>query len=544
MLYSKWKPTAPILYSLMIALLFAAFLLLARAHISKNPLRADEVDYYRSMESVVTLGLPLYYAGEVSLRPESLIHLSTRRLGGKQFDFYRFRPETGVFKETFFALTDGASRYTYGMWHPPLYIYLGSLYFRWVPLTPATSWGLRYFNLIFSLGIFAGMIALSRTVYRTRSGLAAVLAALLYTLNGLAVRGAILIDYNATLGPCVATWFAVAYLRSERSRRSYIGLGIMTVLAFLTGLGIGGALLTGVIVYVALTGQIRRVWRALAVVGGGFLAFFPVFLALARLLDLPFSQPFLHNLQRVGARFDLAWLVAQTRAAFEFSVFYSREVGYPMILLGLALFAWLLITRQASHTPTRLFVPILVAVGFLLQGSLRAEAYGFAKYILFLLPLLCVYLAGEVMDRFFVAPVSRWGRFVIGSVFVVVILLQAQNSAEWLQRPGSTLYFVGEQGIESISQQARALTATDETILSSKDVAFFADRKFVQWYGALLSNVTTLQRWVGANHIRVLASNVYLLDAASPEVAAYLARTFPRSVQDGDFRLIYASVTP
>lgn len=543
MIRNPGKPHARILYGLIIVLIFVAFLLLAHAQIQKNPLRADEVDYYRSMESVVTLGLPLYYAGEVNLRPESLINLSTQRLGGQQFDFYRFRPETGILKETFFALTNGASRYTYGLWHPPLYIYLGSLYFRVIPLTPLTSSGLRYFNLIFSLGIFAGMIAFSRVLYGARPGLTAALAVLLYTLNSLAVRGAILIDYNATLGPCVAIWFAVAYLRRERGRGGYLGLGLLTVLAFLTGLGIGSALLAGVCVYTVISGRVRHSWRALAAVIAGFLAFFPIFLAFARLANVPFSQPFLHNLQRVGARLDLTWLVAQIRAALEFSAFYSREVGYPVILLGLALGVSLCITRQARRAPARSLAPILVVVGFLLQGSLRAEAYGFAKYILFLLPLFFVYLAGEIVHLLFVAPAPHWRRLLVGSALVAVILLQAQNSVEWVRRPGSTLYFAGEQGIESISQQARALTAPDEAILSSKDIAFFADRKFVQWYGALLSDVATLQRWVATKQIRVLVSNARLLDVASLEVTDYLARTFPLSAQDGDFRLLRAPDT-
>jgi len=544
MIHNAWNQRSTFLYGFAIFLIFVAFLLLAQAHISKNPLRGDEVDYYRSMENVFTLGLPLYYAGEVNLQTEALLHLSTRRLAGAQFEFYRFRPETGVLKETFFAIKDGTSRYTYGMWHPPLYIYLGALWFRLVPLTPITSSGLRYFNLIFSIGIFIGMIALSHVLYGGGLGLTAALATLLYTTCSLAVRGSILIDYNATLAPCVAIWLVFVYLRCERGHRNCVALGLLTVLAFLTSLGIGAALLAGIYAYVALSGQIRRSRRALTAVGAGFTAFFPIFLALARLLNLPFSQPFLHNIQRVGIQSDLAWLIAQIQAAAELNVFYSREVGYPLILAAIILTAWRYVTGQASQAPARLLLPTLIIAGFALYSGLRADAWGFPKYILYLLPILCTYLAGETTTHLSAGDMRLWRRWLIRGALTIVVLLQLYSTLAGLIQPGSTLYFPGEQGIEFISQQVQATTAADETILGMKDVAFFADRKFVQWRSPLLSNASALHEWVATRQICVLVSNVSLLHTISPDVADYLARAFPLSVQSGDFQMRYTLGVP
>ena len=531
----------PIVYLLACAAALVVFLVLVKAQIDKNPLRADEVDYYQSMQNVLSLGLPLYYAGEANIDPDWLIHLSTQVLDGRQFEFYRFRPETGVLKETFFALTNGHSRYTYGMWHPPLYIYLGALFLRLAPLTVETSASLRYFNLIFSIGTFAGMVVLSRELYRHRLGPTLALAVVLYVLNSLAIRGTILIDYNATLGPCVAVWFAIAYLRSERRNCLHMGLGLLTALAFFTGLGIGLALLAGTLAYIVIVGRINRPWRARASIGIGFLAFFPLFLAFSRLLGLPFSQPFLHNLQRAGARLDLTALAAKASAAIEYSTgFYSREVGYPAILLGTGLLTRFLVERQAFRTPQRLFIPIMLVVGFLMQGSLRADAYGFPKYILFLLPLLFVYLAGEVLDVLSTASSSRLGKTVAGVALIAVIVVQIGTSIAALNRPGGTLYFAGEQGIAAAGQRLSALTAADETIMSPKDVAFFAQRKFVQWAGATLTNVDLLRSRIDAENIHYLASNTAAFNAVSPDVAAYLRSTFAIRAQDGNFQVLRA----
>ena len=65
------------------------------------------------------------------------------------------------------------------MWHPPLYIYLGALFLRLAPLTVEISASLRYFNLIFSIGTFAGMVVLSRELYRHRLGPTLALAVVL-----------------------------------------------------------------------------------------------------------------------------------------------------------------------------------------------------------------------------------------------------------------------------------------------------------------------------------------------------------------------------
>jgi hypothetical protein len=531
----------PIVCALACAVGLVVFLALVKAHIDKNPLRADEVDYFQSMQNVLSLGLPLYYAGEVDLDPDWLIHLSTQVLAGRQFEFYRFKPETGILKETFFALTDGHSRYTYGMWHPPLYIYLGTLFLGVASLTVENSALLRYFNLIFSIGVLVGMVALSRELYGRRLGPTVALAVALYALNNLVIRGTILIDYNATLGPCVAVWFAAAYLRSERRRCLNVSLGLLTVLVFSTGLGIGVALLAGTLVYVAIVGRINRPWRALASIGIGFLAFFPMFLAFSRLLGLPFSQPFLHNIQRAGTRLDLTALAAKAGTAIEYSTgFYSREVGYPAILLGAGLLIRLFVGRQAFRTPQRVFVPIMVVVGFMVQGSLRADAYGFPKYILFLLPLLFVYMAGEALDVLFADSSSRIVKVVTGLVLAAVIVTQIVNSITALNRPGGTLYFAGEQGITAVSQRLGALTAADETIMSPKDVAFLAHRKFVQWYGTPLTDLRFLQSRLAAERIRYLASNTAMLSTASPDVATFLRTAFAIEAQDDDFRVLRA----
>lgn len=502
--------------------------------VSKNPLRLDEVDYYQCMENVLRLGLPLYYAGEVNIDPDRLVHLSTRYLADQEFVFWRFRPETGILKETFFALVNGTSRYTFGMWHPPLYIYLGSLTFRLLPLTPASSHLLRYFNLTFSIGILTGMLALSRELYPDRHRQVFLIALILYTLNSLAVRGSILIDYNATLGPCVAIWFVAIYL-SERNQRFPWRFAILTALAFFTSLGIAVNLVIGTLIYVLLTGRYQKPWRTIAAIIAGTAGFLLAFLIFCRIFRLPFSQPFLHNISRVGTRFTLSWLINQVHTVAWYTQIYSKEIGLPIVITAAGLCLKTIYTKEVCHAPTRGLLPIILITGLLSQAALGAEAYGFMKYILFLLPLLFVYLAGE--ELVLLHDASRLWKALAVVTLALIILASAANSLQMMYQPGGTLYDKGSQGTVAIAQRLRVISNPDEIILSDKDVAFFANRRFVQWSRAYLTDIESLDTRIAEEEIRYAVINSNTLNAF-PQLNAYMNDEFLVQDRIGSYVLL------
>jgi hypothetical protein len=532
-------------YTIAVTAAIVLFVILFALLVSRNPLRMDEVDFFQSMQNVIRFGLPLYYAGEVNLSPNSLMHLSTRVLAGRQFEFYRFKPETGILKETFFALADGHSRYTYGLWHPPLYIYAGALFLWAFPLSPENSGLLRYFNLVFCIGIFAGMAALSRQLYPDHFRSVFALSLILFALNNLAVRGSLLIDYNGALGPCVATWFALAYLRSEDRNAFHAGLAGITAAALFTGLGIAASLFGGVLVYVVVWGRGRNPWRSIASIAAGVGFFLVAFWAICRLLNLPFSQPFLHNFQRAGIRLTANWLAMQASSALTYAAWYSREVGFWIILLSLGLWIKAIVVREASKSASRNLLPVLVFVGFLLQGSLRADAYGFPKYVIFLLPLLFVYLAGQLMSTLAESGTSRWAaRGLLTVALAVIILSEGWIWFGTLQKSGGTLYLPGEKGISEIARTVKSQSEPDEVILGPRDVAFFAGRRFVQWSGSVLTDAAQLRRWVDVASIRHLVSATGMLSLVSPDVADYLQHHFNTQSQQGDFSLLFLNSTP
>jgi hypothetical protein len=531
-----WVTPLNIVYGAMFTAVMGLFVGLFAIHVQKNPLRLDETDYFQCMHNVTRLGIPLYYAGEIDVDRTLLLHLSTRQLGGQTFEFYRFRPETGILKETFFALTDRYSRYTYGMWHPPLYIYLGGLFVRIFPLTPDNSVLLRYFNLVFSIGIVAGLAVLSRQLYPSKSRWVFLVALGLYTLNSLAVRGSLLIDYNATLGPCVTLWFVSSYLHSEYHRHLDWKLILMALLVPFTSLGIAASQLMGVLVYMILFFRRRISSGPVISTALGTIIFFPAFWVFCRLFQLPFTQPFLHNISRAGVNLSLAWLINQIGTGWVYSQMYIQEIGVWVVIMFAGLFARAALTQNALRSPTRNFVPILVLVGLCSQAGLGAEAYGFPKYILFLLPLIFVYLAGEALNA--LGTSSRTWRVIIGASLAIAVLTTTVQSVHTILQPGSTLYNKGEQGIMPIAQVLRADSSPDEIILSAKDVGFFAERKFVQWTGARLTDTAFVRAVVNERDIRYLVVPTSLLNTAPDALADFLSQEFSELARFDSFVLL------
>lgn len=495
--------------------------------VDRNPLRADEVDYFQCMRNITVLGKPLYYAGEIDLSQNSVLPLSTEVLDGRSFRFYRFKPETGILKQTFFTVVDGDSRYTYCLWHPPLYVYLGGLLLRLFESAIAQPALLRYTNLIYALGMLIGMGVLIRELYRPAWLLGLGLAAVLLATNSLAVRAGLLVDYNGALAQCGVVWAAWAFLRLDLQPLAMPFAIVLLALTFAIGLGVGVSTLLGLLLWALLFRRRYALIRSIAAITGGVLLFVAVFWLLAQVADLPFSQPFLHNFQRADLQAPVA---SRLNAVVRFSSWYVREIGLVTVVIGLLLGLNLLRSQEAG----RRLLPVLVLVAIISQASLSGDAYGFPKYIAFALPLLAVLIGGELS---MLAQAPCW-RYAAVGLFLVMSLAQVWQAQEILARPGGTLYMRGEQGFLSFAKAVAADSQPGDTLLSSKDLAFYAGRQFVEWHGALLTDASVLERRVKNEQVTFIAGSRVQFSAASPDVAAWVsARAVPILV-DGDFQLL------
>ncbi len=555
---------------LAVALLLLAVALLAFhtvRQVDKNPLRMDEADMVSSIANWVTLGQPLLYLGQPPPPDDWLLPLGERTLGdGQRYAFYRIKPETGVKKEFFIALRDGVvGRYTYYP-HPQLYLFIHSLLFRLAPLTVETSHLMRYFNLLWVAGMAAGMALLSRELYRGRwnqvmepgaaggagritdppradtgdhqAWLVFAVALLLLAVNSFAVRASLLIDFQAPTA-CLAVWYAWAFVRSQERGRLSWPLALVTLLFWWSNFGAPISVLLGTGAYVLLLGWKAKPWRALLSLAAGTAAFVPVYWLFSRFFDLPFSQPFIYIANRAGGGGGLAGLAADV---WRYSLWYSREIGPWLVLAALALFVLALASRRAIDRPALALAPILAFTGLLAQAAARGDAFHFPKYVYFVVPLLCVFVAGELVVLL-ANPAGhrragRWAAGAAGIVLVALLGLSAVQSWRSLEAPGGTLYDPGEVGLVEAAQAARAEAPADAILLARKDAAFLAQRDFIEWEGPLLTDPMLLQQTIEQYGIRYLIGGPLLLGPEAQATWPYLASAFEVVIDAGDYVLL------
>jgi hypothetical protein len=510
---------------------------LFRIQVEKNPLRLDEVDYFRSIQNLAEIGLPLFYAGEVDISPDRLMHLGTRDFDGREFEFYRYKSETGVQKEAFFALVDGHSQYIYGMWHPPLYIYLAAIAYRFFPLTPANSELLRYFNLVFSVATMVGMVKLSAMLYAPRHWIISLGALALYLLNSFNIRGSSLIDYSATLAPAIVVWFAIACIRAREHPRISIGLVVMTVVTFYSSLGVATALLISVTGWVVVFSHRRIPWRLVAGIALGSVAFVSLFWIFCTWLDLPFEQPFIYNFWRSGIEPSNPWMAGRVEMTLRYVAAFAVEIGLFAVLGVGLLFLRAALSRDVGKDDAgRLLLPVLIAGALLLHAYLGANAWGFYKYILYALPLVFVYLVGEVV--ILAAGLGQTTRVAAGVFLFIILISQLPSTLAIARSPGGNLYLRQDQGVVEAGLALQRMAAPDDIILCPKDLAFFAERKFVDWIGWKLGAPAFVQGSVDQYDVKFVAQRTASYAALPDTVYQILDVHFPHRSEVGSFTLL------
>ena len=397
----------------------------------------------------------------------------------------------------------------------------------------------RYAHLVFVALTFGGIALLMRELYRPIWLLGLSLATLCLAVSTLSVAASVLIDYNGALAMCVVVWLTWAFVRADREPRYLPLVGVLLALTFSVGLGVGAAAVLGLLLWTLLFHRSAFIRDALAL-AAGLVLFLVAFWLFSLAGHFPFSQPFLHNFQRAALQTPVS---SRLVAVFKYLRWYVERIGSVAIVIALLLAARRLVqvqTRhsgQAKHHPLeetrRLLTPTLVLVALLSQASLSGDAYGFPKYIAFALPLLFAFIGGEVAELA-QGRRARWLAATLASLLVISLVLP---TAQALRRPGGTLYMAGEQGFAQAAQALADNSQPSEIILGSKDLSFYAERKFVQWSEPLWTDPRQLVERVRAEDIRLAGASQGQLATASPELAAWLADHAVLIASPGDNRV-------
>ncbi|HEY7067665.1 MAG TPA: glycosyltransferase family 39 protein [Chloroflexota bacterium] len=186
------------------------------------------------------------------------------------------------------------TREYYGLWHPPLYLYLLGLDLK---LFGSGEPNVRLLGVALMLCTALLVYGLGRTVaggggHGRACGL---LATALFLASPLVVQSAVVVDIDGTLLLLVVTGWALLYLRWERTASPWrLGaLGALLALALWTKLTTPLGLVGVVAVYHALAGRWRLGLRQAAIIAGvGVPLFLGTWGIVAAAAHLPFEMPF------------------------------------------------------------------------------------------------------------------------------------------------------------------------------------------------------------------------------------------------------------
>lgn len=290
--------------------------------------------------------------------------------------------------------------------HPPLYsLILGLLY-----KTGIGGPDLRVFGAAcFMLNLFL-IVRIAEAAFKdsARAGQAGLLAALLFLLNPMAVRGSLILDIDNTVLASITLWFVLEFVRrfETPARRDYAVLGGIIALGFWSKLSTPLLLLAAVFAFYWLKDGFKKSLARtfiLSVIGLG--SFFLSWWIFTLALDLPFYLIF-HRVasvlqggysQRSFSLFtDLADRVART----------ALWAGPFFLLLGLfPVLSGIKAVISGERPGAKDFIAILALLIFFGYIAIGGVIYGFPKYhypmlgLTALLAAFAVDKAGIIFDK-------------------------------------------------------------------------------------------------------------------------------------------------
>lgn len=387
-----WAPS-------LVAVLLGAFVLLAAGSVAR-PYLFDEANFLFQAQAIARTGIPYANMGYMGDRGEV------------------------------------TTRFQYGLWHPPLYLYLLGLNARLFGGAEVAARGMGIACMLLSAGL---VYALARAVAESpaRGRALGALALALFLLSPLTVQSAVVVDIDGTvLLPLVTLW-VLAYLRLAQAppQRRLLVLGGLLALALWAKTTTPLLLPVAAVLYEGLRGRWRAgALEALGVVGLGVGGFLASWAAVAGWLGLPFAMPFEWNAWQFqdASNYTRGWLGDWARMRQELAPALVWASPYLVALLGLVAVArarqWV---RGAGARPVDL--PLLV--GLLVFGFYFIKlAANFPKYHVGMLPFGSVAAAWWLLGAWHGGPAGpRW--LVAGALVGAGTLHLALVGDAWMWTP-------------------------------------------------------------------------------------------------------------
>ncbi len=301
-----------------------------------------------------------------------------------------------------------------GLWHPTLYVNILATSFK---LFGVHEWSARTVSVLFTLLTFS-MIYLIMKEF-SLSDTSKVLASSIFLFNPLVVQGSLLVDIDNSVLMFFIALFVYTYVKLDRTNpKNLVFLGILFAIALWAKIPTPPVLILSIVIFHALNREYKRALLESTTIGlvGGVI-FLVTWFLYCNFFDLPFSEPFIHNIGYVGFGQNNIHFLLTHLWGFKNILFWTTPFFLLLMLTAAISRAKRYLEKRKLEVIDFIFiVGLLIFIEYLIVGSYQTA--DFPRYFSPMMPMFSIAFAGY-LDK--VKEITR--RDLNAAVFVSIILI-------------------------------------------------------------------------------------------------------------------------
>ena len=482
-----------------------------------------------------------------------------------------------------------------GLWHPTLYATMLAASFKFFGVH---EWSARMISVLFTLLTLLVIYLIMR--HLTFSNFSKVLAILIFLFNPLVVQGSLLVDIDNSILMFFIALFVYAYLKLDREKpKNLVLLSILFAIALWAKIPTPPVLILSIFVFHILNREYIKGLRESITIGlvGGTI-FLATWFLYCNLFDLPFLQPFIHNIGGLtrGLRTGKIHFLLTHLWGFKNILFWTTLFFILLILI-------VSISRSKIYRKNRkleaidflVIVGLLILLEYLLVGSYQTADFpryfspmmpmfsvAFADYfdkkltrndlyaIVFVSSIIVAYLFlvlndPLLIDRvifnttsiykiaeetavitvlyFLPFPISYaiFRAFKVKSAFMLSVILPLLVCSFYIdalqvKADYSTSYLYGERGMKETVDYLNLCIDDNDVVIAKKDVAYYLSiKKFYQ----LPENTDEFERLIDSKDIEyiIVRREGYFTTLRYAEVFELISSKCKLKKEFGDFKI-------
>jgi len=300
-----------------------------------------------------------------------------------------------------------------GLWHPPLYIHLLSLFML---LFGDSIYSLRAVSIIFNFLTIILVFFITREILRDRENgeLWALFAVAIYALNPLTIQNSVIIDIDGG----ILNFAIYLFLYFLIKNKSFYYLVPSLVLVFLAKESGPFVIFGSLFLFYLVTLNFKKLIKTVLLFFSSGVVFVSLFWIYCNLLSLDFTMMFKHNF---GKGFQSLNLDTLARSLWSLKVFIYFAVPFFVLLFFFLFFCFIFLNYKSlkfmgAGKKKILLLGIFATITIGFFGYFGATSWGFPKYYITALPAMSVFIAS--LFSYSKIKIRRYGRF-----FILMILL-------------------------------------------------------------------------------------------------------------------------